>query len=51
VDLVDVSENRVVWRATATATVSGSRKKARARIPSVIQKMFADFPPTEPEPP
>jgi hypothetical protein len=48
VDLVDASENRVVWRAVATATVSGSRKKARARIPSILQKMFADFPPSVP---
>jgi hypothetical protein len=46
VDLVDASENRVVWRAIATATVSGNAKKARGRIPSVVQKMFADFPPT-----
>jgi len=45
VDLVDAEENRVVWRAIATATVSGNPKKARGRIPSVIQKMFADFPP------
>jgi hypothetical protein len=45
VDLVDAEENRVVWRAIATATVSGNPKKARGRIPSIIQKMFADFPP------
>ncbi len=45
VDLVDVKANRVVWRAIATATVTGDRKKARGRIPSVVQKMFADFPP------
>ncbi len=51
VDLVDASENRVVWRAIATATVSGNRKKARGRIPSVVQKMFADFPPPAPESP
>jgi len=49
VDLVDAEENRVVWRAIATATVSGNPKKSRGRIPSVIQKMFADFPP-EPSP-
>jgi len=45
VDLVDARENRIVWRAIATATVSGDPKKARARIPSVVRKMFADFPP------
>lgn len=49
IDLVDARENRVVWRAIATATVSGNPKKARARIPSVVQKMFADFPPSTPE--
>jgi len=46
VDLVDAAENRIVWRAIATATVSGNPKKARGRIPSVVQKMFADFPPS-----
>ena len=45
-DLVDARENRIVWRAIATATVSGNPKKARGRIPSVVRKMFADFPPT-----
>jgi hypothetical protein len=33
-----------VWRAIATATVSGDPKKARGRIPSIVRKMFADFP-------
>jgi hypothetical protein len=50
VDLVDARENRIVWRAIATATVTGNPKKARARIPSVVQKMFADFPPPPPPP-
>jgi hypothetical protein len=48
VDLVDAEENRVVWRGIATATVSGDPKKARGRIPAVVQKMLADFPPTPP---
>ncbi len=48
IDLVDAGRNRVIWRATATATVSGSPKKARGRVPSVIQKMFVDFPPSAP---
>jgi hypothetical protein len=51
VELVDAGENRVVWRAMATATVSGNPKKARGRIPSIIQKMFADFPPEPPPSP
>jgi hypothetical protein len=45
VDLVDAEENRVVWRAIATATVTGNLKKVRARVPSIVQRMFADFPP------
>jgi Domain of unknown function (DUF4136) len=48
VELVDAGENRVVWRAMATATVSGNPKKARDRIPSVIRKMFDGFPPEPP---
>jgi hypothetical protein len=51
VELVDAGENRVVWRAMATATVSGNPKKARARIPSVIRKMFDGFPPEPPPSP
>ena len=47
-ELVDAGENRVVWRAMATATVSGNPKKARARIPSIIRKMFDGFPPEPP---
>lgn len=46
VDLVDASENRIIWRAIATGTVSGDPKKARRRIPTVVQKMFAGFPPS-----
>jgi hypothetical protein len=45
VDLVDAEQNRVVWRAIATATVTGNPKKVRGRIPGVVQRMFADFPP------
>jgi hypothetical protein len=48
VDLVDAEQNRVVWRAIATATVTGNLKKVRGRIPAVVQRMFADFPPSPP---
>ncbi|MGH9322677.1 MAG: DUF4136 domain-containing protein [Vicinamibacteria bacterium] len=44
VDLVDAIENRVVWRGTASATVSGNPRKNGARIRTVVQKMFAGFP-------
>ncbi len=45
IDLVDAVKNRVVWRAIATATVTGSPKKVKTRIPSIVQRMFEDFPP------
>jgi Domain of unknown function (DUF4136) len=45
IDLVDASENRLLWRATANATITGDPKKSRYRIPQVVQKMFTDFPP------
>jgi Domain of unknown function (DUF4136)/Protein of unknown function (DUF2950) len=47
IDVVDAAENRLLWRATATATVTGDRKKSRSRIPQVVKKMFADFPPSK----
>jgi hypothetical protein len=46
IDLIDAREDRIVWRGTATATVSGNPRKARGRIPAIIQKLFADFPPS-----
>jgi Domain of unknown function (DUF4136) len=45
VDLVDVKANRIVWRAIATATVTGNPKKVRGRLPTIVQRMFEDFPP------
>jgi Domain of unknown function (DUF4136) len=48
IDLVDAAQNRVVWRAIATATVTGNPKKVKSRIPSIVQRMFEDFPPGPP---
>lgn len=45
IDLVDASENRILWRAIATSTVTGDLQKSRSLIPRIIQKMFTDFPP------
>lgn len=45
IDLVDASKNQLVWRATANATLTGNLKQSRSRIPGIIAKMFADFPP------
>jgi Domain of unknown function (DUF4136) len=47
IDVVDAAENRLLWRATATATITSDRKKSRSRIPQVVKKMFADFPPSK----
>jgi hypothetical protein len=45
IEIADAAENRIVWRATATATVRGEPKRNRGRVAEVIAKMFADFPP------
>ncbi len=45
IDIVDADENQVIWRATATATITGNQKKNRNTVIKAVQKMFADFPP------
>jgi hypothetical protein len=45
IDLVDVENNRLVWRAIATATLQGTPKKNVPLVREVIRKMFVDFPP------
>jgi hypothetical protein len=45
IDIVDAAENRVIWRAIATATITGNQKKNRDKVIKAVQKMFADFPP------
>lgn len=45
VDIVNVAENRIVWRASATATISSDDKKNRRLLEQALQKMFESFPP------
>ena len=45
VDLVDAAEDQLVWRGTATATVSSNPKKNQDTIRKAVEKMFVDFPP------
>ena len=48
VDIVDVSTNQLVWRATASGTIDRNPKKNRKAILEAVSKMFADFPPPKP---
>lgn len=45
IEIAEASENRIVWRAIATATVTGEPKRSQKKVAEVIAKMFADFPP------
>jgi hypothetical protein len=45
IDIVDAAENQVIWRAIATAAITGNQKKNRDTVIKAVQKMFADFPP------
>lgn len=44
-DMFDTSTKQAIWRATATATVTGSTESQNAKIDAGIAKMFAAFPP------
>lgn len=45
IEMADAADNRILWRAVATATVKGQPQKNRGRVADVIRKMFSDFPP------
>jgi hypothetical protein len=45
IDLVDVEENQLVWRAIATASITQDRNKDRKTVVDALEKMFAKFPP------
>jgi len=45
VDLFDTSNKRVVWRGTATDTVSDKPEKNEKHLYEAVAKMFKDFPP------
>lgn len=48
VDIVDVDENQVIWRAIATAAVHRDPKKNRQIVENALSKMFNSFPPPPP---
>jgi uncharacterized protein DUF4136 len=45
VDMFDMETKRVVWRGTATATVSEKPEKNTKKVDKAVTKMFKDFPP------
>lgn len=45
IDLVDAADNQLIWRATASATISPDPKKNREKVRKALDKMFAGFPP------
>jgi hypothetical protein len=45
IDLVDVLENRVVWRGWATATLTGNPRRDAPRVRAAIERLLAGFPP------
>jgi hypothetical protein len=45
VDLVDTKTNKMLWRGSASDTVSGDPKENEAKINEGIHRMFEKFPP------
>ena len=45
VDLVDSSSNKLVWRGSASETLSDKPEKNTKKIRKVIEKMFKKYPP------
>jgi hypothetical protein len=45
VDLVDTKSNKMLWRGSASDTVSGDPKENEAKINEGVHKMFEKFPP------
>lgn len=45
VDLVDTKTNKMLWRGSATDTVSGDPKENEGKINEGIHRMFEKFPP------
>jgi hypothetical protein len=46
VDLVDASQNQLIWRASATDTLADNPQKNTKKIQSAVAKMFKKYPPT-----
>lgn len=45
VDIIDSKTNKMLWRGSATDTVSGDPKENEAKIQEGVHKMFEKFPP------
>ena len=45
VDIVDTKSNKMLWRGSASDTVSGDPKENEAKIQEGVHKMFEKFPP------
>jgi hypothetical protein len=46
VDMWDANAKRLVWRATASSTLSTDPQKNAKKINEATEKLFKDFPPT-----
>ena len=44
VDLIDAKANKLVWRATATDTVSDNPQKNEKKVNKAVAKMFEKYP-------
>ncbi|MGH9682417.1 MAG: DUF4136 domain-containing protein [Candidatus Acidiferrales bacterium] len=47
VDLFDAHTKKVIWRGTASDTLSGKPEKNAKKLGKAIEKMFKDFPPAK----
>ena len=45
VDIVDVAQNKVVWRGIASGTIQREARKNRSLVTNALTKMFDSFPP------
>jgi Domain of unknown function (DUF4136) len=48
VDIFDARTGQLVWRGTATGSVSNNPEKSHKNIQKAVEKMFKNFPPTTP---
>jgi len=49
VDLVDAQRKSLVWRGTATDTITSQDQVSQENIDRAVSKMFANFPPSGPK--
>jgi hypothetical protein len=44
VDVIDAKTKKLVWRATATDTITDNRQKNEKKIHKAVEKMFEKYP-------